>query len=282
MFKLDKSFWFIQIGLFLVALDIYLFKTPNKFALGGTSGISILILKFYPQASVGLLMFSMNVILLIFAYFILGKRFVINTIYGSFAVSFLVWLFAFVFPITKPLTNQKLLELIYSVFLPGIGNALVFYFNSTTGGTDIIGKILSKLFKIKISISMLILDFLIAFSTGIFFGAETFLFSILGVCMKSFVLDTVLESFKVFKVFNIVSDNPNIIKNFVCNKLKRGATIHKACGAFTDKNHEVITTVLSRTQAIELQNFIDKNDKSAFIFITNSSRIIGNGFDKIE
>jgi uncharacterized membrane-anchored protein YitT (DUF2179 family) len=282
MFKLNKNFWLIQIGLILVSLDIYLFKTPNKFALGGTSGISILILKFYPNASVGLMMFAMNIFLLTIAYFVLGKKFVLRTIYGSFAVSFIVWLLDFLMPIESPLTNQKLLELIYSVFLPGIGNALIFYCDSTTGGTDIIGKILSKLFKIKISISMLILDFLIASSTAVFFGVEVFLFSILGVCMKSFILDTVLESFRVFKIFTIISDNPEAIKNFICYKLKRGATVQDAHGAFTNKKHQVITAVLSRTQAIELQNFIDKNDNSAFMFISNSSRIIGNGFNKVE
>ena len=99
-------------------------------------------------------------IFLFFGYFILGKNFTINTIYGSFVLSLMVWILDVLFPVHHTLTNQKLVELIYSVFLPGIGNAIVFSYNSTTGGTDILGKIISKLFKIKISISMLILDFI--------------------------------------------------------------------------------------------------------------------------
>lgn len=280
--KIKKEFWFVNFGMLLIALDIHLFKTPNHFALGGTSGISILIRHFFPHASVGILMFLLNLVFLIFGYFILGKKFTINTIYGSFVLSWMVWILDLVFPMQHTLTNQKLVELIYSVFLPGIGNAIVFSYNSTTGGTDILGKIISKLFKIKISISMLILDFIIAISTGLVFGVETCLFSILGVCLKSFVLDSFMESIHVFKILVIISDEGDKIINFICKDLKRGATIHKAYGGFTNKDHEVITTILSRNQAAILQSYIKSVDEHAFISITNSSRIIGNGFDRFD
>ena len=280
--KIKKEFWFVNLGIFLIALDIHLFKTPNHFALGGTSGISIIIRHFLPNASIGILMFVLNLFFLTFGYFILGKKFTVNTIYGSFILSFLVWILDLFFPINQTLTNQKLVELIYSVFLPGIGNAIVFNYNSTTGGTDILGKIINKIFKIKISISMLILDFIIAFCTGLIFGVETCLFSVLGVFLKSFVLDSFMESLHVFKILVIVSDEGEKIKKFICDDLKRGATIHIAEGAFTQKKHNVITTILSRQQASVLQNHIKSVDPKAFISITNSSRIIGNGFDRFD
>ena len=280
--SIKKEFWLINLGIFLIALDIHLFKTPNHFALGGTSGISIIIRHFFSHISIGILMFFLNLIFLVFGYFILGRKFTVNTIYGSFILSFMVWLLDLFFPINHTLTNQKLTELIYSVFMPGIGNALVFNYNSTTGGTDILGKIISKIFKIKISISMLILDFIIAFCTGLIFGIETCLFSVLGVCLKSFVLDSFMESLHVFKILVIVSDEVEKIKKFICNDLKRGATVHIAEGAFTQKEHNVITTILSRKQALILQNYIKSVDPKAFISITNSSRIIGNGFERFD
>jgi Uncharacterized conserved protein len=280
--RINKEFWFVNFGMLLIALDIHLFKTPNHFALGGTSGISILVLHYFSNASVGILMFLLNFVFLFFGYFILGKKFTINTIYGSFVLSLMVWLLDLIFPLNHTLTNQKLMELIYSVFLPGIGNAIVFSYNSTTGGTDILGKIISKLFKIKISISMLIIDFIIAFSTGLVFGVETCLFSVLGVCLKSFVLDSFMENIHVFKILVIVTNHGDKIKKYICDKLKRGATIHKAYGAFTQKEHDVITTILSRSQAANLQNYIKSVDEHAFITITNSSRIIGNGFDRFD
>lgn len=280
--KLHKEFWYINFGMFLIALDIHLFKTPNHFALGGTSGISIIVRYFFPNSSIGILMFILNLIFLFFGYFILGKKFTVNTLFSSFILSFMVWALDLFFPIVHSLTNQKLMELVYSVFLPGVGNAIVFSYNSTTGGTDILGKIISKLFKIKISVSMLILDFIIAFCTGLVFGIETCLFSILGVCLKSFVLDSVMESIHVFKILVIVSEHSDQIKKFICDDLRRGATIHKAYGAFTEMEHDVITTILSRSQASILQNYIKAVDNKAFISITNSSRIIGNGFERFD
>lgn len=277
-----KKFLFVNFGMLLIALDIHLFKTPNKFALGGTSGISILVRHFFPNASVGVLMFGLNVLFLIFGYFVLGKRFTLNTLYSSLVLSGMVWVMDIFFPITHTLTNQKLMELIYSVFLPGVGNAIVFSNDFTTGGTDILGKIINKIFKIKISISMLILDFIIASCTGLIFGVEVCLFSLLGVCLKSFVLDSFMESLHVFKILVIVSDKSHDIQEFICNELKRGATVHTAKGAFTDKTKEVITTILSRHQASILQKYIKEIDDNAFISITNSSRIIGNGFERFD
>jgi uncharacterized membrane-anchored protein YitT (DUF2179 family) len=281
-FKIKKEFWLINLGIFLVALDIYLFKTPNKFAMGGSSGLSILILKFFPGASIALLMLLFNFVLLIFAYFILGKRFVFNTLYGSIVLSLILSLLEFLMPIKSSLTQQKLLEVIYSVSIAGLGNALVFNFNSTTGGTDILGKLLSKLFKLKVSYSIMIFDFMIALATGFIFGIETCLFSLLGVFLKSFMMDFFLENFHTFKIMTIISSKSLEIKKFICQDLKRGATIHEAHGAFTNNSQEVITTVLARSQALKLQNYIKLIDEKAFIFITNSSRIIGNGFDDFD
>ena len=279
---ISNEFLYINAGLILIALDIHIFKTPNHFALGGTSGIAIILRHFFNNISVGMVMFVLNLVFLFFGYFILGKKFTINTIYGSFTLSFLVWIFDFFWPIKLSKKKKKLLELIYSVFLPGVGNALVFSYNSTTGGTDILGKIINKLFKIKLSIVMMMLDFLIAFGTGLIFGAEVCLFSVLGVCLKSFVLDSVMESIHVYKILVIISSRNEDIKKFICDELHRGATIHTAHGAFTEHNYNVVTTILSRRQAIKLQNYIKKIDSKAFISITNSSRIIGNGFERFD
>ena len=279
---LDSGFFYVNLGVILIALDIHIFKTPNHFALGGTSGIAIVLCHFFHNIPVGTIMFCLNLIFLLFGYFVLGKKFTVNTLYGSFALSFLVWLLDIISPIKMPLTNQKLLELIYSVFLPGVGNALVFSFNSTTGGTNILGKIINKLFKIKMSIAMLILDFLVAFISGLTFGVEVCLFSILGVFLKSFVLDLVMESIHVYKILVIISDRNDEIKKFICNELNRSATINKAHGAFTEHDYDVITTILSRKQAMKLQNYIKEIDPKAFISITNSSRIIGKGFERFD
>lgn len=275
-----KNFLTINLGIFILAIGIHVFKNPNKFALGGISGLSIIASYFFPNQPIGIIMMLINIVVLLISFLFLGKAVTIKSVYGSIALSFFVWIMEILVPIESPMTNQKLLELLYGVFLPGIGTAIVFYSGATTGGTDIIAKIIHKYFKTRISLSLLISDIFIALTAGLLFGMEACLFSILGVCLKSFVLDTFLESLQVFKIMTIISNKPEEIKEFILIELHRGATTHEARGAFGDKTEkEVITTVLNRWQAAKLRDYIHKTDPQAFVTITNSYQIIGRGFN---
>ena len=273
-----KNFIMVNFGILLVAIGVHAFKNPNKFALGGVSGLSIILSYFLAQWPIGWLMLGLNIILILLALVLLGRDVALKSAYGSFLLSGLVILFEWIVPIPHPLTDQRFLELLYGVFLPGIGSGIVFTYGATTGGTDIVAKILTKYFKTKVSISLLIIDFSIAAASGFLFGAETCLMSVLGVCVKIFVLDLLMESLQVYKIVVVVSEKSEQIKDFICHVLQRGATVHKATGAFTVEEREVITSVLSRRQARQLQAFIKSIDDMAFLTISNSSRIIGKGF----
>jgi len=277
-----KRFGMINAGIFLVALGIHVFKTPNRFALGGVSGLSLLLVYFWPHVTVGSLMMFLNIVLLAAGYLFLGQGFGHKSVYGSFALSGMVWVMELICPIPAPLTSEKLMELMYGVFLPGMGSAIVFHYGATTGGTDIVAKILTKYFRVKVSYSLLLTDFLIALGAGALFGIEACLLSIMGVCIKTFVLDLFMENLRVFKIVVIISSKSAEIKEFICNTLQRGATAHTAEGAFSHTKREVITTVLSRRQAQKLQLFIQSVDPTAFITISNSSDIIGKGFGRFE
>ncbi|MDR2750882.1 MAG: YitT family protein, partial [Clostridiales bacterium] len=124
-FKL-KDFLAMNLGIFLVALGIHVFKNPNRFASGGVSGLS-LILSHIVGLPVGSLMLFLNVAILILGFFFLGKDASIKTVYGSVSVSAVLWLMEIVAPMPKPLTGERFLELVFSVFVPGFGSALVFY-----------------------------------------------------------------------------------------------------------------------------------------------------------
>jgi uncharacterized membrane-anchored protein YitT (DUF2179 family) len=202
--------------------------------------------------------------------------------YGTFALSGMILLLELIMPLKNPITSQKFMEFIYSVFIPGFGGALVFHAGASTGGTDIIAQILKKFFYIRISYGLLMVDFLIALGAGGLFGVESCLYSILGVCLRSFLMDSVLESLRIYKIMVIISCKSKTIYNYINNEIERGATIHMAQGAYTVEQREVITTVLSRRQAIKLQQFIKREDPTAFITISNSTEIIGKGFEGFE
>ncbi|AEY67855.1 YitT family protein [Clostridium sp. BNL1100] len=281
MKKNIRDFILINVGLLLVGIGICLFKIPNNFATGGVSGLAIIASSFFKDIDVGPMMLIINVALLIVGFIFLGPDFGSKTMYSSFALSGIVWAIQKIYPLKHSLTDDMMLELIFSIIFPAIGSAIVFNLNASTGGTDIVAKILSKHTNLNIGKTLLLTDFLIAAGAGAVFGIKIGMYSILGLSLKAFVIDLVMEGFNVSKQFVIISSKSDEIKEFIVTQLHRGATIYKAEGAFTHKTEDVISTVLSRRQAIKLRTYIRSIDDSAFITISNTSETIGKGFRSI-
>ncbi len=277
-----KDFFLINIGLILVGIGICIFKIPNNFATGGVSGLAIIISSFFPRIDVGPMMLIINILLMLVGFLFLGRDFGSKTIYSSFTLSGIVWFTQKTFPIKASLTGDLMLELIYSIIFPAVGSAIIFNCNASTGGTDIIAKIISKFTRLDIGKTLLLSDFIIAAGAGAVFGIKIGMYSVLGLIIKSFMIDLVIEGLNVKKQMVIISSKPDEIKNYIVNNIKRGATIYKAEGAFTSKQELVISTVLTRRQAIRLRSFIRNVDHSAFITISNTSEIIGKGFRSID
>ena len=277
-----KSFMGINIGCLMFAVGIVIFRNPNNFASGGTAGISLLLSAFFANLPVGAIMMGLNFVVLVLGYIFLGKESGLRSVYGTFAVSGFIWLLELLIPLQGPLTDQPFLELIYSVLIPGFGVALVFHYGATTGGTDIIAQILSKYLKLKISTSLLAVDILIALGAGLLFSVEAMLYSVMGVFLRIFAMDGVMEALKIRKIVVVISEKSSEIQAFIAQKLHRGATVHKAVGVYTHQDKNVITTVLTRRQAYELQQFIKTLDPTAFITVSNSTEIIGQGFGKFD
>ncbi len=276
--KRVRDFIIINFGLFLVAVGIHFFKVPNHFATGGVSAMAIIADRFVPGLSVGPLMLIINILFILLGLVLIGRDFTGKTIYSSIALSGMVWVLDILYPLTEPLTSDMLLELFFSIGFPAIGSAIVFNLNGSTGGTDIIAKILNKYTDIDIGKALLGSDFLITIVAGFVYGIQIGMYSILGLILKGFLIDTVIEGFNLKKQLVIVSSNPEPIKEYIIKNIHRGATIHTARGAFTNEEKHIITSVMDRRQAVELRNFIRKVDKDAFITITSSSEIIGKGF----
>lgn len=281
MKKRISDFILLNIGLLLVGIGICLFKIPNNFATGGVSGLAIIASKFFKDMDVGPIMLIINIILLIIGFIFLGPDFGSKTVYSSFALSGIVWAIQKIYPLKHSLTDDMMLELIFSIIFPAIGSAIVFNLNASTGGTDIVAKILSKHTNLNIGKTLLLTDFLIAAGAGAVFGIKIGMYSILGLSLKAFVIDLVMEGFNVSKQFVIISSKSEDIKEYIVNQLHRGATIYKAEGAFSHKPEDVISTVLNRRQAIKLRTYIRSIDDSAFITISNTSETIGKGFRSI-
>lgn len=155
-------FLLLNAGLLLLAAGIHFFKSPNHFAMGGTSGISILAATLLPHMDVGTFMFIINAVLVALGLVFLGIKTMGATIYSSFALSFYVWILERVYPMPAPFTSDTFLELCYAVLLPAAGSAIVFNIGASSGGTDILAMILAKKTSLEIGKALFASDFFIA------------------------------------------------------------------------------------------------------------------------
>ena len=282
-----RDFLLINVGLLMLAVGIYFFKAPNGFATRGVSGVGILLahLPFSAELHITQSTYVMviNVILLVLGVIFLGKRCGFMTIYCSLVFSLENMIFEHICPLSGPLTNSPLLELVYAILLTGIGSAILFRNNASSGGTDIVALILKKYTHLNVSTALLITDFLIAASTFIVYGdIKVGLYSMLGLFAKIFVMDDILDSMNMCKAFTIVTTKAEEIDNYIVNEMKRGATMYKAEGVYTGEQKQVIITVCKRTEALRLRMKIKQIDPHSFIIITKTSEIMGKGFRSVE
>ena len=261
----------------LMVIGIYVFKFPNNFSFGGVSGFSIVLGKITPITP-GTWTMIINFGLLIIGFILLGRSFGIRTTYVSILMSVSISALENWFPLTQPLTNQPVLELIFAIGLPAVSSAILFNIGASSGGTDIVAMILRKYTSIHIGTSLFLVDLGMVVCAAFVFDIQTGLFSLVGLLAKSLAVDNVIESINLCKYFTIVCDHPEPICDYITGTLKRSATTFHAEGSYSHKEKVIILTVMRRSQAVQLRNFIRMNEPGAFMMITNSSEIIGKGF----
>ena len=275
-----KNFSLLTISTLIMAVGIYFFKFANNFTFGGITGIAVLVAKFFP-ISASDFSFVVNILLLIIGWIVLGKSFAEKTAYSTILLSVSLSLLERIYPMSHPLTNEPLLELIFAILLPALGSAILFNIGASSGGTDVIAMILKKYTSVDIGKGLMISDLIFTLAGFLVFNVKTGLYSLFGLIMRSALIDNFIESFNRSKYFHVVTSNATCICDFIQNDLQRGATIVNATGAFTGDDQYIILTVLSPSQAVKLRNFIKEHDPKAFLLVSNTSEIIGKGFHSV-
>ena len=282
-----KQLALIHLGILMVAVGIYFFKAPNGFATGGVSGVAIILAKlpFSQKMHItqSLYMLAINVLLLIVGVIVLGKKCGFMTIYCSLMLSLTNIFFEEFIPIEKisgmpTLSGTPILELIYAIFLTGIGSALLFRNKASSGGTDIVALILKKYSNLNVSQSLLITDFFIALSTFFVYNSSVGLYAMLGLFAKVFVVDDILDSMNMCKSFTIITTKADEIEKYILEKMNHSATALKGQGVYSGEDKDVIMTVCKRSEALRLRRKVKEIDPGSFIIITKSSEIMGKGF----
>ncbi len=276
--KTVLEYLMMTVATLVMACGIYFFKFPNNFVMGGVSGISMIIGAVQDKVSPATVMLIINAVLIVVGYIIFGRHFSARTVYCSLVLSGALELIEFLFPMSKPITDDPMLELVFAVALPAVGSAIVFNLGGTTGGTDIIAMVLKKYTAMNIGMSLFFVD--AAIVAGGFFvnGAKAGMYSLVGLLIKALVVDVVIENINISKYFFIVTTNPDEVCRYINENLHKGATIWEGKGSYTKEDKTVILAVMTRSQAVSLRNHIKEIDKNAFVVISSTSDIIGKGF----
>lgn len=277
--KYVKQYVLITLSISIMSVGVYFFKFPNNFVFGGVTGTAALVAKLTPM-SASAFSSAANLVLLVVGLIFLGKEFAMTTGYATFVMSVELMVFEKLCPLSGPLSDQPMLDLLFAIALPAIASALLFNVGASSGGTDIIALIVEKYTHIhSIAVALFITDLFMVIAACFVFDLYTALYSFVGLTVKSLVIDAVLEKIKMCKAILIVCDEKKPICDFVMRKLMRGATYTPCFGAYTDKPHYIIYTTLTRDEADQLQEFIHKEHLNAFMSMLSTTEVFGKGFN---
>lgn len=276
-----KSFFIITISITIMAIGVYFFKFPNNFTFGGVTGAAVVFANLLPVSAS---MFSTiaNMILLVIGFIFLGKNFAIKTTYATVLLSAELLAFEKITPITHPLSNEPMLELIFAIALPAISSALLFYEGASSGGTDVIAMIVKKYTNVEdIGMALFLTDLVMIIIACFVFDIKTALYSFVGLVVKSFMIDAIIENIMLRKSIMLICNDKDVICDFIINELGRSATYVDAKGAYTGERNHIVFSTLTKKQAVELRRFIHENNLHAFMSVMSTSEVFGKGFSSL-
>ncbi|AQS60314.1 YitT family protein [Desulforamulus ferrireducens] len=273
-----KDYLGVTLGVILTAIALDAFLVPAKIAAGGLSGVATILYHLF-QWPVGLVMLVLNVPLFIWSILRLGWRYTVNSIFGTVALSVFVDLLV---PYIPVLTEDLLLASLYGGALMGIGLGLVFRFNSTTGGTELLAAILRTYVGINIGQLLFVIDGLVVIWAGLVFrSAELAMYALITIFLASWIIDLVIEGFNSAKAFMIITKRADAISKAIIKELDRSATAWKAKGMYSGGEQEVLISVVGRAEVTRLKKIVREEDPTAFIILANVHEVLGEGFKEL-
>ncbi|NME34963.1 YitT family protein [Fusobacterium sp. FSA-380-WT-3A] len=273
-----RDLFLITVGAFLIAFGIHYFYRANSLGSSGVTGIS-LILYYLFRFDMGITYALINIPLIILGYKLIGGKFILKTFYGTIITS-LAFNILTKIPI-NPL-EDKLVASIFGGIVVGLGLGSMFAAGGSSGGTDIIVKILTKYFDIPVGKAFFSMDFLILSISGFLFGKEIFMYTLVGVFACTKVIDMIQDGFDSSKAITIISDKSLVIKDIIMKEAKRGTTIIKAQGGYRGEEKNMLSCIVSRYEVATIKRIIRSIDENAFVYITDVAEVLGKGFKNLK
>jgi uncharacterized membrane-anchored protein YitT (DUF2179 family) len=279
--KLVREYSFILLGAFIQALAMRLFLIPGQLVSGGISGAAQII-NFYTGWPIGLMVLVGNIPLFLLGWrFLGGARFAIRTALAILAFSFLTDFLALFIP-PQGITQDNFLNCLFGGVLLGAGLGLVYRGRGTSGGSDILGRILNSKFAIPISQSYLITDTLVVLAGGFTFGWEKALYGLVVIYVSGLAAEMVSEGSSIFRTAMIITSAPDAVITEITRTLERGVTILQGKGGYTGTDRPVLYCVVTRSEVNQLKELVHEADPEAFMVIGTAHEALGEGFQPLK
>ena len=268
-----KDIALISVGAFIYAFGVNYFFVANKLADGGIAGISV-ILHYLFNFNISTTYLVLNVPLVIMGYKLIGGKFIIKTFYGTAMTSLAFRVFQnYLGPM-----DDKLIASIFGGLIIGIGLGTIFVGGGSSGGADILVKILNKYFDIPVGKAFLALDSFVLSALGILFGRDIFMYTLVGLFISTKAIDFIQDGVDKAKALMIISDKSEEIKNEIMKQTGRGVTIINARGGYTNDSKEILYCILGRYEVTTVKRIVKNIDKKAFMSVSEVSEVLGEGF----
>ena len=267
-----KEIGILTAAVAIIAATVFFFLVPSHTSVSSISGLGIVLSNFIPLPLSAITMI-LNVVLLIIGFLTCGKEFGAKTVYTSILLPLFIGLFELVFPNFSSMTGSQELDVLCYILVVSIGLSILFNRNASSGGLDIVAKILNKYLHVELGRAMSLAGMCVALSAAFVYDKKTVVLSVLGTYFNGIVLDNFIFDHNKKRRVCIITEKEEELRKFIINDLHSGATIYEAIGAYNFEKHNEIITIVDKSEYQKLMTFINREDPKAFITVYNVSNM---------
>lgn len=270
--ELAKETAILTAAVAIIAAAVYFFLVPSHASVSSISGLGIVLSNFVPLQLSAITMI-LNVVLLIIGFFTCGREFGVKTVYTSVMLPLFLGLFEIIFPNFGSMTDSQELDVLCYILVVSVGLSILFNRNASSGGLDIVAKIMNKYLHMELGKAMSLSGMCVALSAALVYDKKTVVLSILGTYFNGIVLDHFIFDNNIKRRVCIITKKEEELRQFIIHDLHSGATIYEAIGAYNMEKRREIITIVDKGEYQKLMKFINQEDPKAFITVYNVSNM---------
>lgn len=267
-----KEFFIITIGTLIVSTAVYFFMLPLNITVGSGTALAMVLSNFVPLP-VSAMTLILNIVLLILGFLLIGPEFGAKTVYCAIIMPVFLGLYEQIFPNQQSITGDPFLDVLCYIFVVGIGLAILFRRNASSGGLDIVAKLMNKFLRMELGKAMSLSGMLVALSSALVYDKKTVVISVLGTYLGGLVVDHFIFGMDLKRRVCIISPKLDEIVDFILHDLHSGATLNNIIGAYDRREKQEVITIVDKHEYKALMDYVKKVDPKAFITVYSVSEI---------